>query len=216
MRISVFRDLARLTGLAAVLGLAFTVTPVCAEAAASSVPVDAARLAALDQILQIPPLLAVIREEGLAYGASLDAEMLQGQGGVPWRAEVAAIEGLVRVGDLIESNVAGTLNANLALYRGLKEGGGLARDMTDDEMLAEVWGSEGAVRQQAEAWLYPYLALAYAPSTDAELQAYVDFSASPAGQRANAAVFAAFDAIFGKVSHDLGLAAARKLRGQDI
>ena len=50
----------------------------------------------------------------------------------------------------------------------------------------------------------------------AELDAYIAYSESPAGQQLNAALFAAFDGVFTPVSKALGLAVARELQGQDI
>ena len=52
------------------------------------------------------------------------------------------------------------------------------------------------------------------PLTEAELQSYVAFWESPAGQVLNAALFSAFDTVFRDVSLDLGRAAGRALRGE--
>lgn len=127
----------------------------------------------------------------------------------------ALIRRFAEVNDLIESNVTGALNSNLAFSRGLA-GAGLMGEMPQDEMLAEVWSQEDAVRTETEEWLYPYLALAYRPLSDAELTQYIDFSATPEGQRLNRALFAAFAVLFERISTDLGAAAATQLQGQDI
>ena len=129
---------------------------------------------------------------------------------------VALLERFAAANDLVESNVMGALNANLAFYKGMAEGGAFGGEMTEDQMLADVWGQEAEVRQQVSDWLFPYLALAYAPLTDDELDAYIAYSESPAGQQLNAALFAAFDGVFSPVSKALGLAVARELQGQDI
>lgn len=118
--------------------------------------------------------------------------------------------------DLIESNVTGALNGNLAFFRGLAEGGAPGAAMPEGEMLSSVWAQEEAVRQQTQDWLFPYLALAYGPLEDAELQGYIDFSASPAGQALNRALFAAFAEVFDGISRSLGAAAALRMQGQDI
>lgn len=248
---------------------------------------------ALTQALRISDVLDVMRDEGLEYGGSLEAEMFPGGGGAAWTAKVAAIydparmtatfttafaealrddpatakaateffasavgqkivtleiearralldeaaedaakvawadldaeddprAALIRrfadVNDLIESNVTGALNANLAFYRGLA-GAGAAGDMPMEDMLAEVWSQEDAVRVETEDWLYPYLALAYRPLSDEDLTAYTDFSATPEGQRLNRALFSAFAALFDGISEQLGQAAAIQLQGQDI
>jgi len=127
-----------------------------------------------------------------------------------------AIEEFAEAGDLIEANVLGGLNANLAFYRGMIDGGGLPGEMGEGQLLADVWSQEDAIRTETRDWLYAYLALAYDPMSDDELQAYIDFSAGPAGKALNRALFAGFDAVFAQVSYELGLGAARYLAGQDI
>lgn len=83
-------------------------------------------------------------------------------------------------------------------------------------MLAEVWAQEPDIRAETESWLYPFLALAYKPLSDADVEAYLAFSESEAGRAMNAAMFAAFDEVFREISHDLGRAAAEMLSGRDI
>ncbi|MBC2837424.1 DUF2059 domain-containing protein [Paragemmobacter straminiformis] len=132
----------------------------------------------------------------------------------------AARAGLIRkfaeVNDLVDSNVMGALNSNLAFYQGMAATGGFAGEMPEDQMLSDVWGQEPDIRRETEAWVYPYLNLAYGPLSDAELQAYIDFSATPEGQVLNGALFAAFDAVFTPISKALGTAAALQIQGQDI
>ena len=120
------------------------------------------------------------------------------------------------VNDLIESNVMGGLNANLAFYRGLSGAGGFGDPMPEDQMLAEVWGQEPDIRKDTTDWLYPFLALAYQPLTDAEFESYIAFSATDAGQKINAAIFEAFDAVMTRISSDLGQAAGRLMESEDI
>jgi hypothetical protein len=117
---------------------------------------------------------------------------------------------------LVELNVAGAMNANLAFYKGMDEGGAFDGKMTEDEMLSDVWGQEADVRAQTEEWMYSFLALAYSPLSDTDMDAYQAFSESDAGQKVNAALFAAYDSVFTPISRDLGLAAARFMQGQDI
>lgn len=131
-------------------------------------------------------------------------------------ARVALIDRFIAANDLIESNVAGALNANLAFYRGMIAGGAVDPSLSEQEMMADLWGQEDQVRTDTVDWIYPYLALAYDPLTDAELEAYVAFSATAEGRALNAALFAAFDALFVRLSYDLGLAAAQFLQGQDL
>lgn len=127
-----------------------------------------------------------------------------------------AIQEFAEAGELIESNVLGGLNANLAFYRGMIEGGGLPGEVGEGQLLADVWSQEEAIREETRDWLYSYLALAYDPMSDAELEAYTEFTASAPGRALNRALFAGFDAVFAQVSYELGLGAARYLSGQDI
>ena len=129
---------------------------------------------------------------------------------------LALIDRLVVANDLIEQNVAGALNGQLAFYQGMREGGALDDAMPEAEMMADLWSQEPQVRADTESWLLPYMVLAYKPLSDADLEAYVDFSLTTEGQVLNRALFAAFDQLFNVLSRALGLAAARLATGQDI
>ena len=118
--------------------------------------------------------------------------------------------------DLIEMNVAGALNANLAFFKGMAEAGAFDDEMTEDEMLSNVWSQEPDIRNETETWLFPYLALAYQPLSDDDMDAYLAFSDLEEGKVLNAAVFAAFNDLFTSISADLGRAAAKQMRGEDI
>ena len=129
---------------------------------------------------------------------------------------LALIDAFIAANDLVEMNVAGALNSNLAFYKGLSAGGAFNGVMTEDEMLADVWSQEDDVRAETETWVRSYLALAYRPLEDEEVQAYIALSETPAGQALNTALFASFDALFTTISHDLGRAAAAFMAGEDI
>ncbi len=94
----------------------------------------------------------------------------------------------IEVNDLIESNVVGGLNSNLAFYRGLVDGGAFEGDITETQMLAEVWEQEAELRVSSEEWLLSYLGLAYSALSDAELEAYIDISDTGAGGAFNRAL----------------------------
>ncbi|MES2435531.1 MAG: hypothetical protein V4586_17115 [Pseudomonadota bacterium] len=126
------------------------------------------------------------------------------------------INRFAEVNDLIESNVMGALNGNLAFYQGMNAAHAFPEPMPEDEMLSDVWGQESDVRKDTVEWLYPFLMLAYQPLSDKELDQYIAFSKTPAGQKANRAMFTAFDAMFVQVSKELGQSAGRLMAGQDI
>lgn len=129
---------------------------------------------------------------------------------------LALLEEFSEANDLIEANVVGSLNANYAFYTGLVDGGAFAFDLTEDQILADVWQQEPDIRADTRDWLFSYLALAYQPLSDEEVQSYIDFSQTEAGQSLNRALFAGFDTMLVDISRGLGLAAARFMGGQDI
>ncbi len=129
---------------------------------------------------------------------------------------IEALQDFSDANDLIELNVAGAMNANLAFSQGMAEVGGMDGGMSEEDLLAEVWAQEPAVRDETEAWVLPYLALAYASLSDDELAEYIAFSKTRAGQVLNHALFSAFDRVFAQISRDLGRAAAKQMLGQDI
>lgn len=141
-----------------------------------------------------------------AYRAMADAE----------NPELERLRRFVEVNDLIEANVVGGLNTNLAFYRGLADGGGFGFDLSDSAMLADVQSQEPEIRAETIEWLFAYLSLAYHPLSDADLDSYTTFSLSAAGQAFNAMVFAGFDAMFEDVAYQLGHAAGQLLSGDDI
>lgn len=283
--------------LVAALSAMLVIAPVALHGPAlaqtqTQAPEDAA--ARLSRVLLIPEVIAVMRDEGIEYGLSMETELFDGRGGPDWARAVdliydaptmqrrfeavlanelgsdaalaAAIEGFfatdrgqriltlevearralmdeavedaararaeemaaaddprmadlkrfAEINDLVESNVMGALNANLAFYRGMAEGGAFGDDMTEEQMLSDVWAQEPEIRTETEDWLFPFLAMAYGPLGDDDLAAYTAFSETAEGRRMNAVLFAAFDAVFVAISRDLGRAAARQLMGQDI
>ena len=129
---------------------------------------------------------------------------------------LALIRKFAEANDLIEMNVAGALNANLAFFKGMAAAGGFDEEVSEAEMLQNVWSQEPAIRGETETWLYPYLALAYQPLSDDDLQVYLEFSDLAEGKALNAAIFAAFNVLFTDISANLGRAAAKQMHGQDI
>ena len=244
------------------------------------------------QAIGMPDLLAIMREEGLAYAEDLAGDMFPGRGGPAWQAQVdriydtdqmaremsretaarlteaeidtltqffgsdlgqriialeisarqalldpaieaaaeeayaemeaqddprlAALSGFVTANDLVEMNVVGALNSNWAFYQGLEAGGAFDGRMSQDQMLAEVWGQEDEIRAETELWVYSYLGLAYRPLSDDDLATYTALSETPEGEALNTALFAAFDVMFTRISRELGLAAATRMAGEDI
>jgi len=183
---------------------------------------DDARLTEIETFFASPLGVRVVMLEIEARRALLDpavedaAKVVVQDMAADRDARLARLQAFAEVNDLIESNVMGALNANLAFYRGLAETVGPAGEVTEEQMLTDVWSQEADIRAETEDWLFPFLALAYRPLSDEDLAAYYTFSESAAGQKVNAALFAAFDSMFTGISRDLGRAAALQMQGQQL
>ena len=121
----------------------------------------------------------------------------------------------IRINELVDSNVSGALNSNLAFYRGMATSEQFSDTLSESYMLTTVWGQEPEIREETESWTMNFSTLAYAELSDAEMQQYIDVSASEAGQKLNAALFAGFDKVFETQSFDLGRATAEFSIGED-
>lgn len=122
----------------------------------------------------------------------------------------------VAVNDLIESNVVGALNSSYAFYMGLIDGGAMPAGVTAETALQDVWAQEPEVRSETTEWVYSFLMMAYQPLSDDELQAYIEFSKTEAGQDMTSALFFAFAGMFDDISRGLGLASSRFMISQEL
>lgn len=124
------------------------------------------------------------------------------------------LERFTEVNGFVDFNVMGALNANFAFLRGMSDGGAYERPIPEDMILTQVWQSEPDIREDTILWLYSFQLMAYADLTDEELEAYIAFSESEAGQLYNSTVFAGYDAVFSEMSYRLGNAAALFMTGE--
>ena len=129
-------------------------------------------------------------------------------------AHLARVRDFVEANDLLERNVAGALSSNYQFLRGMADSGGI--EMSDADIVSDVWGQEGEVRTETETWLMAFLVLAYAPLSPEDLQDYTQFSLSPAGRALNAALFDGFEALYRDISYTLGLMAGQEMQGSDL
>lgn len=128
----------------------------------------------------------------------------------------ALVDEFVEVNNLIETNVAGSLNSNLAFYQGLLDGNAFNGALTEDQILTDVWSQEADIRDNTTEWIYSFLYLAYQPLEDADLQAYIAFSETDAGAQLNGAMFESFDRLFNGISRSLGRAAANEMTSAEL
>ena len=131
-------------------------------------------------------------------------------------SRIDLLEEFVIANDLVEANVVGAMNSNFAFYKGLAKGKAEGFQISEAEMLEDVWSQEQDIRNETSDWIYGYLVMAYGPLKDEEVQAYVAFSRTEEGRAVNQALFDAFDPMFVEISFQLGLAAARYMAGNEI
>ncbi len=122
----------------------------------------------------------------------------------------------VETNNLIESNVEGALNSNLAFYAGLLDGGAFDGALSEEQILTDVWSQEADIRINTSEWIYSFLFMAYQPLDDADLEAYIAFSETDAGDVINRAMFDSFDRLFTGISRSLGRAAANEMTTQEL
>ena len=127
---------------------------------------------------------------------------------------LAILEEFADLNGLIDRNVAGALNSNLQFYKGLASGG--AFEMTESEMLSEVWEQEASIREDTEGWVFGYMTFAYETVPNKDLRTYIDMTATQQGRALNRALFAGFDAVFQGVSFELGATTARFSSGDEL
>lgn len=118
--------------------------------------------------------------------------------------------------DLVESNVMGAMNSSMAFYTGLSEGDAFGGTLTEEQILSDVWNQEAEIRADTIDWVFSFLAMAYQPLDDSDLEAYIALSRSPEGRAMNRALFSAFDDMFVSISRNMGAAAARFMIGQEL
>ena len=127
---------------------------------------------------------------------------------------LALIDRFVTVNDLLDRNVSGAMSSNFRFYRGMADGGAL--DMSEEDMLADVWSQEDEIRDDTEGWLYGYLLLAYEALEAGDLEDYVAFSQTAPGHALNAALFAGYETMYRDISYALGRGIALSLSGSDL
>lgn len=129
-------------------------------------------------------------------------------------SRLALIRKFVEANDLIEANVVGGLNSTIRFYQGLVDGGAL--EMTEEDILREVWGSEDDTRMDTIEWLHGFLLMAYRPLSDDELTQYSEVYASREGRAMNRALFVGFDVMYADISYALGRAIADQMNVQEL
>jgi hypothetical protein len=97
--------------LVAVLGLA---PPLAAETVVDQ-PQSEISVDRLGEVMQLDALFGVLREEGLAYGDTLEADMFPSGGGAEWRQAVADIYDVARLRDRFDAAMSKALGDDPAI-----------------------------------------------------------------------------------------------------
>lgn len=163
--------------------------------------------------LELDARKAVSDEAVLSAAGDLWADL------APDSERAMLIEEYVVTNDLIEMNVVGSLNSDMAYYRGLSEVAGYGVGPSDSDIMREVWASEPDARAHITEWVYGFSTLAYEPLEFAEFDAYIEFGKTEAGQVLNTALFAAFDKVYADLARGLGAGTALLFQtheGQDL
>ncbi|MCK0151091.1 DUF2059 domain-containing protein [Marivita sp. S6314] len=127
---------------------------------------------------------------------------------------LAMISEFVDTNDLVDANLVGALNANYMFYLGLVDGGAL--DMSEQDILTEVWSSEAETRSDTREWVYAFLIMAYRPLEDGVVADYTELSKTDPGRALNRALFAGFNKMYDDISYALGRAVARQMQVQEL
>jgi hypothetical protein len=156
---------------------------------------------------------AITDEAVLAAAGDLWAEL------DPQSKRAKLIEEYVTANDLIEMNIVGSMNSDIAYYRGFSAGAKDGMGLDDTDIMREVWAGEADARARVTEWVYGFSALAYQPLDEAEFDAYIEFGKSDAGRALNAAMFTAFDNVYADLARGLGAGTALLMQtfdGQDL
>ncbi|MFY0691480.1 MAG: DUF2059 domain-containing protein [Paracoccaceae bacterium] len=130
-------------------------------------------------------------------------------------ARIGLYETFVEVNNLIDSNVMGALNANLAFYQGMATTPSFEDGLPEEFMLSTIWDQEPEIRDNMKDWTMNFSALAYSTLSEDEMQDYIDISRTSAGQKLNSALFSGFDQMFEMQSFELGRATAEFMMGDE-
>jgi hypothetical protein len=127
-----------------------------------------------------------------------------------------AISTYINALDLVETNVAGSLNSNLVFYREMVMGGAFPYEVSEQQMVSDVAGEADAMRQEIGEWLTAYLNMAYAPMSDAEFERFSTLATSDAGRAFYHAADRGYDAVFSYNSKVLGAMIAGHIAGEAL
>lgn len=122
----------------------------------------------------------------------------------------AQITRLAAAADLVDPAVALSLNASLAMLRGLRDGGGMAPPPSDEALTAGLAAQEPMLRAELAGWIEALLYLSCAGLSDGEVEVLIAATATPGAHELAALVGRGAEAALTDVAAALGLASAAR------
>ena len=183
---------------------------------------DGADIAPMITYYTTDPGATIAQLEAEARRARLDADVEQASiesaalAAMEDTPRFQQLESLVAANDVVETNIVAAMNFNYAFYLGLVEGGAMGGDISESQILADVWAQEPMIRSQTNEWVYSFYHLALQPVSDADVDSYIAFAESDAGSTLDQALLNAFEPVFLDISRALGLAAAQMMVVQEL
>lgn len=89
-------------------------------------------------------------------------------------------------------------------------------DFSQGEILALIAEDQGALTEMVQEWLLAFTYMAYSPVSDDDLQGYIDFQSSDAGQALNQSLFDAFRVMDVAQSQKMGRLVASFMAAQEL
>lgn len=130
------------------------------------------------------------------------------------RARLAMIDRLMSASNVVDINVAGSLNAMMAVNRGFAAA--LQEDLGPMDTTADAWQEEPAIRADIQEWVQALLYLAYSPLDDRKLDEVIHFVASDEGQELADVLSLAFDGMFTRIAYETGMMSGAIQLGEEL
>lgn len=159
--------------------------------------------------LELSARMAMIPADGRE--AAIEAA---GQAAETGSLRLEQIDRLMILSEVVDANVAGSLNAIIASSRGFSDASGI--DLPPSDVTAEAWAQEPQIRDDIAQWVQAMLFLAYSPLSEAEVEEVISFVGSRGALELANALDTAFDGIFARIAYETGVMSAGQLSEADL
>ncbi len=127
---------------------------------------------------------------------------------------IALLKRSIEVLDMVEFNIQAAQESQYSFLIELAQAGAI--DFSQGEILALIAEDQGELTEMVQEWLLAFTYMAYSPVSDDELQGYIDFQSSDAGQALNLALFDAFRIMDVSQSQKMGRLVAGFMAAQEL